>query len=157
MQRWIVWGLVGLVAMMLMIGGGGYAYRNYKMNRPHPVWVPLPINPSLPLEKRNEIAKDLKEKLSKFEILLQVSHELGLAKKWNLASDEEAAMEMGTRLFVKVGEADGPMGKVPSINIGLTGKSKDREITEKVTLRLMEDVMKIAGIKSPTPQNTPPF
>ena len=143
--------------MMLVLGGGGYAYRNYKLNRPHPIWVPLPINPALPLEKRDEIAKDLKAKLSKFEILLQVSHDLGLPKKWNLATDEEAAEEIAARLFVKVGEADGPMGKVPSINIGLTGKSRDKEITEKVALRLMEDVWKIAGIKPPAPKDTPPF
>ena len=39
--------------MMLVLGGGGYAYRNYKLNRPHPIWVPLPINPALPLEKRD--------------------------------------------------------------------------------------------------------
>ena len=117
----------------------------------------MPINPALPPEKRDEIAKDLKAKLSKFEILLQVSHDLELPKKWNLASDEEAAQEISARLFVKVGEADGPMGKVPAINIGLSGKTWEKEITEKVTLRLMEDVWKLLGIKPPTSKATPPF
>lgn len=154
MQRWII---LGVMAMALMLGGGGFAYRNYKQNRPHPVWVPLRINPALPLEKREEIAKDLRSKLSNIAILSQVSHDLGLPKKWNLASDEEAAQQIGDRLFVKVGEADGPMGKVPSINIGFSGKVKDKEMTEKLALRLMEDVVKIAGIKPPTSKNTPTF
>lgn len=143
--------------MVLMLGGGGFAYRSYKLGRPHPVWVPLPLNPALPVEKRDEIAKDLKSKLLKIEIMLQVSHDLGLAKKWSLATDKEAAQQISERLFVKVGEADGPMGKVPSLNIGFYGKEKDKELTEKLALRLMEDVWKIVGMKPPTPKTTPPF
>lgn len=143
--------------MVLMLGGGGFAYHEYRQNRPHPIWVPVPINPALPVEKRDEIAKDLKAKLSKIEILLKVSHDLGLPKKWNLASDEAAAQVIADRLFVRVGEADGPMGKVPAINIGVSGKEKDKVMTEKLALRLMEDVWKIAGIKPPALKNTPPF
>ena len=61
MQRWILLSVVlflGLLAGSTLVG-----YRIYKLNRPHPVWVPLPINPELPGEKKAEIAADLKTKL----------------------------------------------------------------------------------------------
>ncbi len=63
MQRWIVW---GVVAMMLMLGGGVFAYSTYKQNRPHPMWIPLLLNPALPGEKRQEIAMRLMQDVWKF-------------------------------------------------------------------------------------------
>ncbi|MES2439121.1 MAG: hypothetical protein V4584_08635 [Verrucomicrobiota bacterium] len=146
MQRWIV---VGVVAVMLAIGGGGFAYWTYKQNRPAPIWVPLPINSEVSDEKRAEIAKELKEKLQKPEILIPLSKELDLAKRWNLASPEEAAAEIRKRLFVDLGTADSPMGRVPSINIGVRGPRKETDISGKIALRLMQDVWKMLGIKPP--------
>jgi hypothetical protein len=147
MQRWIVF---GVVAMALVLVGGGFAYKSYKQNRPHPVWVPLPINPELPGEKRTEIARELKTKLAKPEILIQVSKDLALPKALGLATDEQAANEVAERLFVNVGEADTPAGtKVPSINIGVRGKARDQEVSGKIAMRLMQDVWKILGIKPP--------
>lgn len=139
-----------MVTILLICGGGFFAYRNYKQNRPQPMWVPLPINPELPAEKRTEVAKQLKEKLSKPEVLIQVSKDLGLPGKLGLPSDEAAAEEVSKTLFVNVGEADSPMGtRVPSINVGVRGKSKDHEISGKIAIRLMDDVWKILGIKQP--------
>jgi hypothetical protein len=63
MQRWIV---IGVVTMALMLGGGVFAYSAYKQNRPHPMWVPLPLNPALPGEKRLEIAMRLMQDVWKF-------------------------------------------------------------------------------------------
>ena len=147
MQRWIVF---GVVAVALMLGGGGFAYKSYKQNRPHPIWVPLPINPELPGEKRTEIARELKTQLAKPEILIQVSKDLALPKALGLTTDEQAANEVAERLFVIVGEADSPTGtRVPSINIGVKGKAKDQEISGKIAMRLMQDVWKILGIKPP--------
>jgi hypothetical protein len=139
-----------MVAVVLMLGGGGFAYKSYKQNRPHPIWVPLPINPELPGEKRTEIARDLKAKLATPEILIQVSKDLGLPKALGFTSDEAAANDLAERLFVNVGEADSPDGtRVPSINIGVRGRSKDREISGKIAIRLMKDVSAILGIKPP--------
>lgn len=146
MQRWIV---LGAVAVVLMLGGGVFAIHAYKQNRPHPVWVPLPINPELPSDKRKEIAKDLKTKLNQPEILIQVSKDLGLAKKWDMASDQAVADEIATRLFVKVGETATSMGNVPSINVGVSGKNKEKGDSEAISMRLMKDVWKILGIKPP--------
>ena len=135
--------------MMLFLGGSYFAYRNYKQNRPHSMWVPLPIRADLEMAKRDQIIKDLKAKLSTPEILLQVSKDMGLSAKWNLPSDEECAQELGRRLFVRPGDAETPAGKVPAIHIGVSGKLKDSEISGQIAMRLMDDVRDILGIKLP--------
>lgn len=150
MQRWIA---LGVLSVILMVGGGGFAYWTYKQNRPNPVWVPLLINRELTDDKRQEIAIDLKEKLSKSEILNKVSSDLGLARKWNLPSDESAAQEIAKRLFVKIGEADTPEGKLPSINIGVEGSRREAAISGEIALRLMKDVWQLLGIKPPEEQS----
>jgi hypothetical protein len=68
----------------------------------------------------------------------------------NLRSDEEAAREISKRLFVKLGDVATPMGgTAPSLNVGITGKSKDAGISGEIAMRLMQDVWKILGIKPP--------
>lgn len=139
-----------MVAMLLVLGGGGFAYRTYKQNRPQPIWVPLPVNPDLPAEKRKEVAAELKKSLMKPEVLILVSKDLGLPKSFGLPTDEAAANEVARRMFVDVGEADAPTGgKVPSINIGIKGMRKDSDVSGKIAMRLMQDVWKILGIKPP--------
>ena len=51
MQRWIA---VAVLLMMLMLGGGAFAYWNHKQNAPAPMWVPLSIRSDLGNEERNE-------------------------------------------------------------------------------------------------------
>lgn len=135
--------------MVLLFGGGAFAYRHYKRNLPAPVWVPLPVNPELPVARRDETARELRAKLCEGDLLLKVARDVGLARKWNLPSEEEAAREIERRLFVRSGDADTPAGKVPAIHIGMTGANKDREVSGEITTRLMEDVWKIIGIKPP--------
>ena len=139
--------------MMLFSGGGWFAYRIYKQNRPHPVWVPLQINPELPVAKRDEAINELKTKLAKQELLIRVSRDVGLVSKWHLASDAEGARIIGERLFVKAGDADTPMGKVPAIHIGVKGKFKERGVSGEIAMRLMDDVWKILGIDPPAKPN----
>ena len=146
MQRWIA---AGVVAMLLLFGGGWLAYRSYKQSLPHPIWVPLPLNPALPVEKRDVLVKELQAKLGERGILVKVSKDVGLTQKWHLASDEEGARELGQRLFVKVGEADTPQGKVPAVLIGVRGTVKETVVSGEIAMRLMEDVWKILGIKPP--------
>jgi hypothetical protein len=149
MQRWIA---VGLLAALLICGmgvGGFFAYRSYKQNLPAPVWVPMPINPEVPDEKRDEIIKQLKTELGKPERLLKVSMDVGLVEKWALPTDEACAAELGKRLFVKAGDANTPLGKAPAIHIGLSGKRKERQVSEQIAMRMMDDVWKILGIEAP--------
>ena len=149
MQRWIV---TGVVMVMLGLGGGVFAYWTYKRSRPHPVWVPLPINREIPDEQRREIGAGLKAKLGEPEFLIQVSKELGLAKKMRLASDSEVAEELGRRLFVELGETASPMGRVPTINIGVTGKNWEKEVSGEIVMRLVEEVRKTPGSNPPRRQ-----
>ena len=135
--------------MMLFLGGGYFAYKTYKANQPHPIWVPLPINPELEIAKRDEIIKNLHEKLIEKDILLKVSKDLGLPKKLNLESDAECANDLGKRIYVKAGDADTPLGKVPAIHIGVKGKVRETTVTGEIAMRLMDDVWKILGIKPP--------
>ncbi len=146
MQRWI---LAAGFALILLLGGGYFAHRTIKMNRPHPVWVPLPYREDLEMAKLNEIIKTLKDKLGDPELLARVSKDVGLKSKWNLSSDEECAGELGRRLFVKNGEADTPGGKVPAIHIGVRGKARESAVSGEIAMRLMDDVWKILGIEPP--------
>jgi len=150
MQRWIVPGIViGLVALGLMAGGGYFALKAYKQNRPAPVWVPLPVNPELSSERTRELVDDLKSRLSEPGLLQRVSKDLSLTGKWRMATDEQCAEEIGRRLFVRSGEADTQMGKVPAIHIGVHGKRKEREVSGEIAMRLMDDVWPILGIDPP--------
>ena len=139
--------------MMAMGGGLVLAYRLYSQSRPSPVWVPLRINPDVSDKQRDESVRQLKDKLSESARLAAICKDLGLASKWHLGSDEAAARELGQRLFVKVGEMDGPIGKVPSINIGVHGKRKEKQLSEAIVMRMMDDVGNILGIKPPPKKN----
>jgi hypothetical protein len=147
MQRWIVF---GVVAVLMAVASGAVALRIYKQNRPQPIWVPLPINSELPVEKRGELAAEIKKGLLKPDVLIQASKDLNLAKVMDLPNDEAGANEIAQLLFVDVGETAAPTGRtVPSINIGIKGKRKDTELSGKIAMRLMQDVWKILGIKPP--------
>lgn len=149
MQRWII---AGVLALALMLGGGAFAYKtykDYKGNRPSPVWVPMRINPETPSEKQAEIVKELKMNLCTPEILARVSKEFNLRTEWKLASDEQSVDELGKRIFVRTGNRDTPMGRVPTIDVGVEGKARDRELSGKIAMRLMDDVWKILGITPP--------
>lgn len=146
MKRWII---SGIVAMALMFGGSLFAYRAYKQSRPSPVWVPLQINPELPTEKQDQIAKELKTKLLDHDYLVQVSKDLGLMKEWQLDSDEKCADEIAKRLFVKVGTFDTEKGRVPSINIGVNGVAKESGLSSKIAMHLTKHVWELLGLDAP--------
>ena len=140
---------MAVVVLGLLLGGGGFTYWNYKQNLPHPVWVPLPLNPEVSDGKRDEIVKQLKTKLGTTESLTRISKDLNLTKRWRMTSDEEVAGELGRRLFVETAEAVTPAGKVPMINIGVHGPRKDKGVSEEIATHLMKDVRKLFGIGEP--------
>jgi hypothetical protein len=148
MQRWI--GL-GLLTMFLVLGGGGYfALRIYKENRPQRMWVPMPINSEIPVEEHEEIAGKIRDALMKPEVLLKVSKDLDLPKKMDLPSHEQAVLKLNKVVFVEVDEADSAMGtKIPAIHVGINGTRKNQELSGKIAMRLMDDVWKLLGIKPP--------
>ena len=132
-----------------MGAGGGFALWTYRSGMPKPVWVPLPLNPALTDEQREDAAAKLKAKLLEGDTLTNVVKELGLAAKLKLPTDEAAEAEVRRLLFVKPGEADSPMGRIPSINIGFESQRKTYDAYSEASMRLMKDVSKILGLKDP--------
>jgi hypothetical protein len=146
MQRWI---LAAGGVLLLMMGGLLFAYQQYKLNKPQAMWVPLPVRQDISMEDQKKAAEDLKARLCVESVFLKVSKDMGLPAKWELASDNEAAAELGKRVFVRPGDADTPMGKVPAIHIGVNGKVRDRQLSGEIAMRLMDDVWKILGVDPP--------
>jgi len=150
MQRWIV---VGVVAVVLALAGGSFGIWQIRQNRPDKVWVPIPLNPQLPEEERLERAAHLKEQLLSSGVLLQISKDLGLAEKWHLKSDDEAAAEVGKRLFLEVGYTTTLTGEGPSLNVGVTGLKKEHNLIGDISLSVTKEVWKILGVKPAASEN----
>ena len=110
----------------------------------------MPINPALTSERRDATVILLKQRLGEHALLARVSKDVGLTKKLRYATDDEAATDLGKRLFVELGQADTSKGKVPSINIGMKCKVKEFKTMGEVTNRLGKDIFTILGIPEPT-------
>jgi hypothetical protein len=130
-------------------GGGAIGYRTYQQNRPTRVWLPMPIDTARPLEMRDKTVAILKQRLSDPVVLAAVSKDAGYAKNSGIESDAAAAKDLARRLFVEIGTADTPLGRVPSINVGMECKVKEFRIMRAVVNRLKTDVFKILGLTEP--------
>ncbi|MFN6018165.1 MAG: hypothetical protein ACK49N_11365 [Verrucomicrobiota bacterium] len=151
MQRWL---LIGGAALLLLFGIGlPTAYHLYKQGRPHPVWLPIPVNPEAAFGQTDAVVRALTAKLSNRENLMRVGRELNLKDKWGMDSDDEVADEIGRRLYVKRGEMDTPIGSVPAIHIGLRGTNRDREISYALLYALLyalpPEVWDMLGVPPP--------
>jgi hypothetical protein len=147
MQRWL---LIGGAALLLLFGIGlPTAYHLYKQGRPHPVWLPIPLNPEAPFGQTETTIRALTAKLANRENLTRIGKDLDLKNKWGMHTDDEVADEIGSRLYVKRGEMETPMGSVPAIHVGLRGTNRDREISYALLDALLPDVWKVLGIDPP--------
>lgn len=142
MQRWIV---LGAVAMVLFLGGSYAGYKVYQQNRPGPIWVPLPIRADLGKAEREDACNKLKTVLTQETNILAVVKDLNLMQEWGLDSEAAAADELKRRIFVRQGRAQTELGEVPSIDVGIQGKQKEKPMTGKILMRVMEDVKKAVG------------
>ncbi len=143
MQRWII---LGFVAAVVSLCGAYFGLHAYKQSRPRPIWVPIPINASLTREQRNEAADKLKEFVMEEQRLASIVSDLKLAHAWSLPSDEAAVGELTKRIFVRTGSAQTPMGDVPAIHVGFNGTKKEIPMTEKIVMRIMDDVKIAIGL-----------
>jgi hypothetical protein len=147
MQRWL---LIGGAVVLLLLGVGlPTAYHLYKQSRPHPVWLPIPVNPEVPFEQTDNLIQMLNTKVADRENLMRIGRELGLKEKWEMNSDDEVVDEIVSRFYVKRGEMDTPMGKLPAIHVGLRGTNRDREISYAMLNALIPDVWKTLGVEPP--------
>jgi len=149
MQRWII---AGLVFLVLLMGGAAFGYRTYQQNRNTRIWLPLPV-PEATVEQRREMAADLRAKLGDPVLMGAVCKDSGYAGPMGLAADEATKALLG-RLFVEVGTADTPTGRIPSVNVGFNCKVKNFDKMKKPTNRLRDEIMKILGVSG---SNEPPF
>jgi hypothetical protein len=146
MQRWIV---IGVLAGILVMGGGAFAWWHHRQNRPAPMWVQLPVRAEFPVEQRDRTIQELNTRLRDPELLQMVVRDVSLTEKWGLASEREAVQRLSGRVFVRMGEMQTPMGSVPAMHIGVSGKAKEREISGMIAERLMQDALEILGIPPP--------
>ena len=147
MQRWL---LIGGAALLLLFGIGlPTAYHLYKQSRPHPVWLPIPVKPEAPYAETQRIVRSLDAKLSDRKNLIHITRELDLKSKWDMSDDEQVVDEILARLYVKQGDMETPMGKVPAIHVGLRGTNRDREVSYALLDALLPDVWKVLGIDPP--------
>lgn len=142
MQRWIA---LGVLTLVLVFGGGYFGYKAYKASRPRPIWVPLTINPELDKQQRDKACADLKEYMTEERRLLAIVSDMQLSQVWSLPSDDAAAAELKKRIFVRIGSVTTPMGDAPSMNVGLQGTQKEKQMTEKIVMRMMDDVKEAIG------------
>ena len=142
MQRWIA---LGVVAFVLFLGGSYFGLKAYKQSRPHPIWVPLPLNVELDKEKRDQACEQLRTYVMDEKRVQAIASDLKLANTWSLPSDEAAAAELKKRMVVRTGSMAGPMGEVPAIHVGLNGTRKEIPTTEKIVGRIMVDVKVALG------------
>ncbi|MGA0845670.1 MAG: hypothetical protein ACO3RV_03950 [Luteolibacter sp.] len=147
MQRPILIAAIVLV-LAALTGGGIYGLHQYRQSRPTPMWVPVPINPEIEHAKIMEAVKVIEDHLSQPEILAAVSRDMQLTRLWNLPSDDACAAELKARLFVRSGDMATGTGTVPAIHVGLNGKRREKELTGKIAVRMMDDVKEVLGIES---------
>ena len=148
MQRWL---LIGGAVFLLLFGVGlPTAYHLYKQSRPHPVWMPIPINAEAAFGETEDMIHQLTVALSEREKLTRIGQRLGLREKWEMNSDAEVVDEILRRLFVKRGEMDSQMGKLPAIHVGFKGTNRDREDSYALIETIMPDVRRILGIEVQT-------
>ena len=88
----------------------------------------------------------LKTRVPDRENLSRIGRELDLRDKWDMDSDEEVVDEIVSRFYVKRGDMDSPMGKLPAIHVGLRGTNRDREISTAIVNKLIPEVWKILGV-----------
>lgn len=146
--------LIGGTALLLVFGLGlSAAYHLYKQSRPHPVWVPIPITPKVSMSDTDRVISELSVKISEHDRLVRLGKELGLKNKWEMNSYDEVANEIAKRLYVKSGDMDTPMGKLPAIHVGVKGTNRDRvdshALVYSLVYSLPPEVWNMLGVPPP--------
>lgn len=143
---------IALVVTVFALVGGYFALRQYKLDRPAPMWVPIPVKQEPPREQREKTIAEIEGYLRREDVLLRISRELGLASRWKMPSEKAAAAELGNRVFVRFGEAETPNGRSPALHIGVHGTVREQETSGRIAEKLMAEIGPKIGLH---PQGTP--
>jgi hypothetical protein len=145
-QRRIVW--IGALVFLLALGGslgGFFLLRKIKGDRPREMWVPLPVVAELDEAMREKIVGELRAAVDE-GMLLRVSRDNRLAQQWGLPSEEACAAEIRRRMFVRSGEADTPLGKVPAIHVGIRGPAREMALSGQLSTALVFELQKTSKL-----------
>lgn len=125
---------------------GGYAWlKNERANRPDRVWVPNTFYSKLTHDQHQELATNLRERLSNDAILSKISTDLDLRNRGKFPTEEAAVNDLRARLICEVGEHN----YAPSLNVGFTGVRRENAMLHELTERLMKDFQEITSPPSP--------
>ena len=134
----------------MVIGGGLLAYREHLRGKPAPVWVPLPLRADISMEEQTRIAKEIEKNLREEGILRAVVVDAGLQKKFGAVSEAAAMQELSKRLYAKASTMKTADGTVPSINVGVNGTGRERQLLGDAVMRMNQDVLRMVGIDPKT-------
>lgn len=134
-----------VLCLVLAVGG----FWLMKQNRPDQQWVPLPLKPSSSVEDRTKLQEEILSQLKKDESLRKIVKDLSLSQRWNVSSEEQAMVKLKGILFVRAGEFRNPMTQetFATIDIGVGGKRKERELMGEIATRLGIETRKYLGIE----------
>lgn len=151
MQRWKLLAAIAIAGLVLAAVGGTFALREYRAEKPSPIWVPLALRPDISMAEQKELAEKIEANLRKKAVLRKIVEDVRLQEKYGVADVEAAVAELDRRLFVRPGKAETPQGvSVPSVNVGVEGTKRDQAISEQSATRIIKDVWKMLGIDPET-------
>jgi hypothetical protein len=134
MRKWLI---PGVAVMALLLGGGAFAYWTLKQNRQDPQWTKISLRLPPDGEQLKKLEGEVNGRVKSDGVVLAVVKELDLARRWNLSGEAAAAAELRKRLFVRLNRNN-------ELDIGMTGKVKERQLTQatvsRVTAKFMESV-----------------
>jgi hypothetical protein len=99
---------LGIFGLMLLAVGGYLGLREYRLGKPAPIWVPVPLRVGIPMEDQEALAKKIEDKLRDDALLRQVVIDANLQQGFEQPTEDAALEELKRRLFVKVGTAQTP-------------------------------------------------
>ena len=145
MQRWILLGLVAAVILGIAGAGGIWWMRQ---NRPESQWVPMPVSTDASSEERKDTIQGLERMLKQESVLLKIVKDLSLQSRLNCKSEQEAVDLLKNSLFVREGEFRNPTTQetFTTIDIGMSGKSKQRALLGEIAMRLAKETRSALGI-----------
>ncbi len=148
---------LGILGLMLLTGGGLYAYREHLRSKPHPIWVPIALRADISMEDQKHLATEIEKNLRRDEVLRQVVIDTELQTKYGVADQDAAVKELEQRLFVEIGSVSRPEGNVPSLNVGVKGNGHEKQASGDAATRIVLDVWRLLGIDPETgkPLETP--
>ena len=141
---------MGILGLMLLAGGGLYAYRENLRSKPSPMWVPITLRPDISMEDQKRLAVEIEENLGKDDTLRQVVIDMDLQVQYGLPDQDAAVKELERRLFVKISTEATPEGNVPSINVGVRGTGREKKISGDAATRIARHVWRMLGIDPET-------